>query len=184
LRAALLTLCLLATASAPRAGVVSRVETRHESGRYALELDMDLDAPPARVQALALDHDGLHRLSSAIVESQRLPPLATDPERRRVVYRACFLIHCFTATMVESIRFPGPGHIHTDVEPALSDFRAGHSDWYLTPLSGGRTRVTMQVELEPRFWVPPVVGPWLIKRKMLKAAEETGHKLEALARDE
>lgn len=184
MRAAALTLCLLVPGPAGNAGVVNLVEATHDAGRYGVTLDVDVDADIERVRAIALDHDGLHRLSSAIVSSERLPPLATDPDRRRVVYRSCFLIHCFDAVMVESIRTPDPAHIHTVVEPALSDFRSGHSTWELTSLGVGRTRVRMTSELEPRFWVPPLVGPWLIKRKMRGAAEETWLKLEEIARHE
>lgn len=177
-----LTLGLLLPVYSWGAGVVNHVEATHDHGRFTVVLDVDIDADAERVRAIALDHDGLHRLSSAIVESSRLPPLATDPDRRRVVYKSCFLIHCFTAVMVESVDAREPGRIRATVEPALSDFRSGQSTWDLTPLGQGRTRLHMESALEPRFWVPPVVGPWLISRKMRKAAMETGARLEELAR--
>lgn len=182
MRALALTLGLMAPGTLNGAGVVNHVASTHDHGRFTVTLDVDIDADAERIRTIALDHDGLQRLSSAIVESQRLPPLATDPDRRRVVYKSCFLIHCFTAVMVESVQTPTPLRIHTIVEPALSDFRSGHSTWELEPLEPGRTRLHMEAMLEPRFWVPPVVGPWLVARKMRKAAEETGARLEELAR--
>lgn len=181
MRAAGLTLCLLVSGPAAGAGVVNLVEAVHDNGRYLVNLDVEVDADLERVRAIALDHDGLHRLSSAIVESRRLPPTAAEPERRRIIYRSCFLIHCINAIIVESVQTPDPGRILTFVEPDLSDFLSGHGTWELTSLGPGRTRVHMTSELEPRFWVPPVVGPWLIKRKMRLAAEETGLRLEELA---
>lgn len=182
MRSLALTLGLALAAPAWGAGVVQRVDATHDAGRFTVVLEVDVAADPARVRAIALDADGLSRLSTAIVESRRLQPLAGDPDRRRVVYRSCFLIHCFTAAMVESVRTDDAGYIFTTVEPALSDFRAGHSTWQLVALPGGGTRVHMEAMLEPRFWVPPVVGPWLVARKMRHAAEETGARLEELAR--
>lgn len=182
MRALALTLGLLLPACTWGAGVVNNVEATHDHGRFTVTLDVDIDADAERVRAIALDHDGLYRLSSAIVESQRLPPLATDPDRRKVVYKSCFLIHCFTAVMVESVDTSEPGRIRTTVEPALSDFLSGESTWDLTSLGPGRTRLHMEAALEPRFWVPPLVGPWLVSRKMRNAALETGTKLEELAR--
>jgi hypothetical protein len=147
-----------------------------------VDLDMVVNATVASVQAIVTDYDGLHRLSSSIIESRRLPPSATDAERRRVVYRACFLIYCFTAIMVEAVRYPSPGQMVSIVEPEGSDFRAGTSEWEFSQVGEAQTRVRFHSQLEPSFWVPPVVGPWIIKRKMLTAARETGVRIEQLAR--
>ena len=179
-RPLLVTLWLLWPALAV-AGSVEHVGARHARGVYTVDLDMVLDATVERVQAIVTDYDGLHRLSSSIVESRRLPPSATEPDRRRVVYRACFLIYCFTAVMVEAVQFPSPGQMLSMVEPEESDFRRGFSQWELNQVGINQTRIKFHSELEPRFWVPPVVGPWIIKRKMLAAARETGIKIEQLA---
>jgi hypothetical protein len=180
LRALPLALLLLGPGAAP-AGVVERVETRHEGGVYTVDLDMVIHAQAERVQSIVNDYDALGRLSSAIVESARLPPNGIDANRRRVVYRSCFVVYCITATIIEIVRFPAPLHMETEIEPAGSDFRAGHSEWEIVPVDGARSRIRMHVELEPAFWVPPVVGPWIISRKMRAAAQETGMRLEQLA---
>ncbi len=182
LRPLLATLWLLCPVSVALAGSVEHVQARHKHGVYTVDLDMVVNAPVARVQDIVTDYDGLHRLSSNIVESQRLPPSATDAERRRVVYRACFLIYCFTANMIESVHYPAPGHMMSVVEPEGSDFRAGSSEWEFSQVGEEQTRVKFHSQLEPRFWVPPVVGPWIIKRKMLSAAKETGLRIEKLAK--
>lgn len=166
------------------AGEVNHVEARHEHGVYAVDLEMVLDAAMEQVQAIVMDSDGLHRLSSAIVESRRLSPTATAAERRRVVYRSCFLIYCFNAVIVEEIRFPAAGTMLTIVDPAESDFLGGESEWELSQAGANQTRIRFHSELKPRFWVPPVVGPWIIKRKMLAAARETGMRLEQLTAHE
>ena len=181
LRPLLATLWLLLPVSVAQAGSVDHVRARHEHGVYTVDLDMVLDATAANVQAIVTDYDGLHRLSSSIVESRRLPPSVTEVERRRVVYRACFLIYCFTAIMVEAVRYPSPGMMVSVVEPEGSDFVAGTSEWEFSPVGETRTRVRFHSQLQPRFWVPPVVGPWIIKRKMLTAARETGLRIEKLA---
>ena len=182
LRPLLATLWLLLPVSLVLADSLEQVRARHKHGVYTVDLTMVLNAPVANVQAIVTDYDGLHRLSSSIVESRRLPPTATDPERRRVVYRACFLIYCFTAIMVEAVHFPEPGRMLSIVEPEGSDFKAGYSEWEFSQVGENQTRVAFHSQLQPRFWVPPVVGPWIIKRKMLTAAKETGIRIEKLAR--
>lgn len=163
------------------AGTVEDVVARHERGVYLVDLDMLIDAGADEVQSIVNDYDRLDRLSSAIVESARLPASESDANRRRVVYRSCFVVYCIRATMIEAIRFPVPLQMHTIVEPEGSDFRSGHSEWEIVPVSEGRSRIVMHVALEPAFWVPPVIGPWIIKRKMQSAAQETGTRIEQLA---
>lgn len=181
LRSLLAALWLLLPVSVAQAGSVDHVLAHYDHGVYTLDLTMVVNATAARVQAIVMDYDGLHRLSSSIVESRRLPPSATDAERRRVVYRACFLIYCFTAIMVEAVRFPSASQMVSIVEPEGSDFVAGSSEWEFSQVGETRTQVQFHSQLQPRFWVPPVVGPWIIKRKMLAAARETGMRIEKLA---
>ena len=35
--------------------------------------------------------------------------------------------------------------------------------------------------MEPDFWIPPIIGPLLIKRSLLREAEYTIDRIEALA---
>ncbi len=182
LRPLLATLWLLLPMSLVLAGSVEQVRARHKQGVYTVDLTMVLNAPVANVRAVVTDYDGLHRLSSSIIESRRLPPSAIDPERRRVVYRACFLVYCFTAIMVEAVRYPTPERMLSIVDPEGSDFVSGYSEWEFSQVGENQTRVAFHSQLQPRFWVPPVVGPWIIKRKMLAAAKETGVRIEKLAK--
>jgi hypothetical protein len=182
LRPLLATLWLLWPGSAALAGTVEQVRADYEDGVYTVDLAMVLNATVAKVQDIVTDYDGLNRLSSSIKESRRLPPSDADSERRRVVYRACFLIYCFTAAMVESVHFPAPGRMLSIVEPEGSDFVTGYSEWDFSAVGETQTRIQFHSQLQPRFWVPPVVGPWIIKRKMMIAAKETGIRIEKLAR--
>jgi hypothetical protein len=40
-----------------------------------------------------------------------------------------------------------------------------------------------RIELVPAFWVPPVIGAWVIRRKMVEEARYTSAGLELMARD-
>ena len=40
----------------------------------------------------------------------------------------------------------------------------------------------IRIELVPAFWVPPVIGPWVIRRKIDEEARRTGTGLERTAR--
>ena len=80
------------------------------------------------------------------------------------------------------MREDNAGHIHTTVVPALSDFRAGSSDWWLTAPAPGQTRIRFDYRIQPDFWIPPLLGTLLIKSLLRREAQRTIDTLEALAR--
>jgi hypothetical protein len=74
----------------------------------------------------------------------------------------------------------GNGDILTLADPAASDFRHARELWQLQPHAGG-TRLTYQAEFEPAFFVPPLIGPWLIKARLRSELEDIAARLEQLA---
>ena len=74
----------------------------------------------------------------------------------------------------------GGGLIEALTVPALSDFRRGIYRWRLQS-ENGATRMQFTALLEPDFWVPPVIGPWLIKRKLLDEVRVTTAAIESRA---
>lgn len=64
------------------------------------------------------------------------------------------------------------------------DFKRGHGLWIVKPCPTGRgvTCLDVSIELVPAFWVPPVLGPWVVRRKMDEEARRTGDGLEQTAR--
>jgi hypothetical protein len=57
------------------------------------------------------------------------------------------------------------------------------SEWSFTP-DGEGTRVTYFMEMEPDFWLPPFVGPWFLKRTLLRGAPAAIDQIEYLAQHE
>jgi hypothetical protein len=57
------------------------------------------------------------------------------------------------------------------------------SEWSFTP-DGEGTRVTYFMEMEPDFWLPPFVGPWFLKRTLLRGAPAAIDQIEYLAQQE
>lgn len=164
-----------------RAGEVQHGTVEHRDGFYILELDVVLDTGLDGVYAIVSDYDGLRRISDAIVEAVRLDSPNPAGIRRRLVIRTCILLFCFKGSLVEDVEESGRDLITTTIVPELSDFKSGRSEWRLAALEDGRSRIQLYSELEPGFWIPPVVGPWLMKRKMYTQALDTINRIEALA---
>ena len=172
-------LCSGAPASA-RAVELLSAEAARADGRYSAHVEMRVHAPAARVRAFLTDYDHLDRLNGAIVESTLLARIDATRVRVRIRARTCFLfIICFTKTQIQEAR-EGPTAIHATILSEGSDFKSGWVRWEMTP-EQGQTRVRFDTEMEPDFWLPPLIGPGLVKRALVAEAIETMTTIEALA---
>ena len=69
--------------------------------------------------------------------------------------------------------------------PEASDFKYGWSSWTISSTNTNSnkpaTLLMITMELEPDFFIMPVIGPYHIKRKMVDVTTVTIHNLEAAA---
>ena len=150
----------------------AQVEVRQDEDRYRVTVDARIDAPPARVLALLRDFDHLNRLHSSVVES-RILSLQENRARVFVRMRGCILFFCRTVTQMLDFRSDPQGrYMVATMDPAESDFKYGRMRWELQTTAQSTTRVRYQADLVPDFWVPPLIGPWVIKHRLRGVALE------------
>jgi hypothetical protein len=73
------------------------------------------------------------------------------------------------------------GDIVTTVVPGEGNFRRGATVWRIEALSARTSRITMEADQEPDFFVPPVIGPFIMKRKFQREVTETTRRIEEVA---
>jgi hypothetical protein len=159
---------------------VSRLEDR-----YRVVADTYLDAPPQAIYKVLLDFDGdrYQRISEIYKESSYLPP---DIDGTPLVYtrvEGCLLRYCRSMRRVERLEVVTPQFIRSRTVPERSDFKYALSEWTFAA-EGLGTRVTYMMEMEPDFWLPPFVGPWFLKRTLLRGAPQAIDQIELLAKQE
>ena len=170
-------LCLTGCAEAGEV-LLDRVEQQGE--RYAVAVDVLIRAHAAKVRALLTDYAALPKLSPSIRSVVMLPRPAGAARRMRIVTRYCVLWLCKTLTHVQRVEDAPDGSIIATVIPEQSDFRYGRMVWTIVPASG-ETFLKLRAELIPAFWVPPVIGPLLIKSILGAEALKTAESVEKLA---
>lgn len=162
------------------AATIRDVTMNHDGTRYRLTSSTYMDAPREAVFRVLTDYERFDRISSVYAESRFLPP---DNDGTTLVYtrvEGCVLFFCKSVVRVERMETEEPAFIRTTADPARSDFRYARSEWHLEPESRG-TNVVYEMELEPAFWVPPVIGPWIIKRRLLRDGVDAVARIEGLA---
>lgn len=183
-RACLFLFLVLSWSPAPEAGTVRDSRVHNDDGVYRIEMDLEIEADVDAVYGIITDYANMHRISNLLTESSVMETPEHIGIRRRLVSEICILVFCFDSVMVEDVEEIGGDTIRTTLIPEQSDFISGHSHWHIQTLDEGRSLLRFRYEIQPDFWIPPVIGALLIKRKLLREAEETIEIMEALAREE
>lgn len=150
----------------------------HNTYRYTYTTTLDADVEA--VTAIVTDFDRLHRLNDGITASHVLARYDEHHVKRLIDGRQCVLMFCFKLRLVEDVRVT-PGHVHARVIEGEGSFSAGDMDWYYTALGAGRTRITFSAAQTLDVWIPPVIGPLVLKRVFLREVRETCASIERLA---
>jgi hypothetical protein len=126
------------------------------------------------------DYDLFVQFSSAFVETRNVPD---DEEGRPQFFtrvEGCILLFCKTVVRQGYLLLKPHREIVAIAAPEASDFSYSRERWRLEP-SGHGTLLYYDFEMEPAFWVPPVIGPFVIKRKLKSDGAEAIDRIEALA---
>ena len=176
---------LLFAASAPAADV-SGVQVSRDGARFMIDMHIAIRAPAPAVFRALQDYAAMARynpdLRSVHVESTP----AAGRVRLFTTIHACVLVFCKSMRqeeiMTATARDDG-GTLNAELLP-YGDFKRGRGVWVVKPCPAahGMTCLDVSIELEPAFWVPPVLGPWAIERTMGEEARRTGAGLEQTAR--
>ena len=172
----------LLCSAAALAGQVYVATVSHQSGSYLVEVDMLVQMDEPRVRALLTDYNNLGRVNPAIEVSEILLTRGPGDYRVRTVTEACVWFYCMHVHQVQDVIESPDGSVTALVVPELSDFRYGYARLNLWQEVDG-TRILIRSEVEPDFWIPPLIGPWLIRRKLLSETLETVDNLEQLAKN-
>jgi len=169
-------------AAAASTATIDTIDVDHEKGVYSLHAETRLDASAEAIRAVLTDYERFGRISSVYKEYGYLEPA---PDGTPIIYtrmQGCLLrIFCKSMTRVERLEVNEPGHIRTVTLPEQSDFKRSVSEWFLEEDESG-TRMIYRLEMEPDFFVPPLIGPPLLERTLARGGGNAVERIERLAR--
>jgi hypothetical protein len=166
------------------AATIDDLDVERERGRYLLEAEARLEATPESIYAVLTDFDDnrYSRISRAYKESRYLDPAADGTPVVYTRMEGCALWHCMSLERTERLETDAPHWIKSTTLPEGSNFKYSTSEWTLER-DGENTRMTYKLEMEPDFFVPPVVGPWYLKRTLSQGGLRAVARIERLARE-
>jgi hypothetical protein len=174
----LLALLLFMPAAAP-AGEILASSVTHARGRYDLAITARINAPGDAVLRAITDYSNLAAINPDIEVSELLGTSPDGVSTVRTVIHVCILVFCKQVEQLQYVTYPDAGTIEAVIVPERSDFRSGFARWQLVSTSALTTELQFTETFEPDFWVPPLIGPWLIQRKLVREVAETVMYIEA-----
>ena len=156
------------------------VQVDKEEARYYLYSEVAFDVGYEALYELLTDYGKFEKFTSAIVEARNLEP---DENGRPGFYarmQGCALLFCKSFIRNGYLLLKPMTEIVAVADPEKSDFKYSRERWRLIP-HGDKTLLIYDFEMEPDFWIPPVIGPFFIQRALKDGAIRAVNRIERLA---
>jgi hypothetical protein len=163
---------------------IDELSVARQRGRYSLEANGRLDATPESIYAVLTDFDdnAYSRILDMYKESRYLEPAADGTPVVYTRMEGCALWHCMSLERTERLETKAPYWVKSTVLPESSNFKQSTSEWVLER-DGDGTKLIYKLDMEPDFFVPPVIGPWALKRTLSQGGQRAIARIERLARE-
>jgi hypothetical protein len=162
---------------------IEYLEVARDNGRIVVHSSLLLDAPSEFVFQVLSDYDRFASLSSRFKESRYLDPSASGSPQIYTELEGCVWFFCRTVKRQAQLKLEPHSRIVATAMPEHSDVDYGVEVWELSDVEG-QTRIVYHHDMDPKFWVPPVVGVWAIRRALKSDSLSAAAKLEQLALEE
>lgn len=172
---------LLSWARGAAAGELIRSDVAYHRGAYSIEIAMDIRGDINKIRAILLDYNQTPRYNNNITESELLGITDSGIRIGRVVIHDCLLSICRDLIQIQEMDKLPTGGIRIHVLPDKSDYRTADYLWRFIPRPKGITRLLVNAIIAPRISVPPLIGPWLIARKLKQRLIGVINRLEQLS---
>ncbi len=141
--------------------------TRYANRRYQCDLNVKLDAPLDKVEAILRDYEKYPELDSRILEARIVERPAPNVATLETTLRVCLGWFCQNVKRIERVE-ESPHALAATADPSRSDVKYGVTRLQLAPGEHGGTLVTYSTSITPAFWIPSVIG----RRWMLRTLED------------
>jgi hypothetical protein len=158
------------------------VHVEYEGGIYYMESEVWFDASQEAVYAVFADWDLAVDFSSIIVESKNVGPDEHGGMGYFIHNRGCILFFCQSAERNGTVNSEAPVFIRAVADPESSDFELSDETWTFRSADEG-TIVRYELKMKPSFWIPPVIGPYLMKRKLSSDGSDAINRIERIAQE-
>ena len=158
------------------AATVEAVTVDHDAGRYTIAMQVRVAVSAGAAYRVMTDFSALPQINDNVVLAEPLPN-----NRLHTVVQMCIAFFCRKIEQMQSVVTRAPDVLSMQVLPEQSDFRYGQAQWRFKSVNAHSSDLFFSAQLEPNFWIPPLIGPWLVQRKLQEQALITSTGIERVA---
>lgn len=171
---------VLLISTGAQAAELRSVVVDRKDGVFSLVSEVWFDADTESLYEVFLNYDLAHQFSSFVVESRNLE---LDEQSRRQFFirnEGCVWFVCRSFERIGHVEHVPYEYIRSTADPELSDFHSSFESWEFTP-DGEGTFVIYKFQFKPKFWLPPLIGPYVLQRKLESESGRALNRIEAIA---
>jgi hypothetical protein len=174
-------LTLLVLAAPGLSAEIRSLDVQYEDGYYTMRSEAWFDVGREPMYEVFSSWELSTEFSSAIVEARDLAPDESGRPGFYSVARGCVLFFCRSLKRQGYVERDRPQLLRAVAVPEHSDFEVCNETWEFAEVDGG-TVITYTLLMKPDFWVPPAIGPFVIKRTLKSKAGQALDRIESIAR--
>ena len=175
-----LVLLTIVLVPAGHAAELRDIRVEHDKGEYTFQSEVWFDASIHQMYDVFRSWDRSTEFSSTIVEAY---DVEADEQGRPGYYtkmKGCVLFFCRSFVRQGHVEFEHNKVLRAFADPEGSDFEFANETWTFSEEDGG-TVVIYDLKMKPKFWVPPAIGPYFIKRKLKNDGGSAIERMEEIA---
>jgi len=190
-----------------QAATVTYADVVRKGKVFYLDSTLEVNAPKSDMFKLLTDYNRMQYFSSGFVDSKHYPVNKEGVEKVYLHLKGCVAFFCRHVKKMEQLEMVGQESIKTSLIPEESyNVKKIESTWELSdvqiPIVDGvvlssetdvktledkkvvymqGTKIRYRMEFQPGFWVPPVIGGYLVKKSLVADGEQILNRMEKYA---
>jgi len=165
---------------------INTVEITREKDRYHLHTNTTVYARIDNVRRIITDYKNLTSIIPNLKESKLLNESENERTTVSMLTKICVFFLCYNIRHVQTFHTIKDDILFSRIIPGMSNFKSGWMRWEIKEMNSNKmhpvTQIIVDIEMTPDFFVPPLIGPYQIKRKMLEITRATINNLEEKAK--
>lgn len=167
---------------------VNSVEISQEKGVYSLSIIMTVNADAETIKSIITDYENLTLINAYLKESKVVNISEDERTTVNMLSEICVFFICYNIRHPQIFHPVNNNTLFSRIIPGISDFKSGWGRWKINEKDSDRismspvTQIIFDTEITPDFFIPPLFGPYQMKKKMLEIAEATINNLEENAK--
>jgi hypothetical protein len=177
-------ICLAAamTAGSVHAMDVRNLEVHNDGRHYTVVAQAYLDATPEAIIAVVTDYDHLDRINRTVLSSEYRGPAEEGGDLVYTEIEFCVAFICQDATQLQRVYFSGDDQVLSEPVVDQSDLPDLMQHWWVSAEGEGST-LTYTMSVSAEGFIPPLIGPALVRRALRKVSRRSAEAIERLAQE-